>query len=526
MVFLIKNYIFIIFLLSLLLFQVNSSYIFLPFTKLQKSYKSNETNFTIEDLVEYYIEPSFSSIIEIGNPIQKVELVLSSERYGLSMIEDQNTTLNNTFNKILSSSIRVTDSFDSKFSYGNDRPVILNDTIYFSFYDSSLNKISKIKIEEYPFVYLTKKEGKKNYENKEFIKKEGKAYMIYGTKVYCNWKNEICESIPYYLKHLDITKSYNFNIVYNKNQNNYEKYDFGFLIGNELHKIYPDKYSEDNLIYTKALSYFGEINWIINFDEVFYFPEGFQINQNDKIDDLNQITKDSNLNDVKIHYSNDLKAQMAFDIDIILCPKFYYFSINKTFFSNHTDQCKINYVKKKYSIFVCDKNFNTENFPSIYFYHKELNHTFILTEKELFKIKGDKKYFLIIYDLYRPSFWMLGKIFLEKYSFNYDMENKRIGFYKNGISFYSEMNDNNNIINNKNILPLNIFWFIITLLVGIGGFFIGKKLFKKIRKKRANELDDNYDYEANIEKNENIYENYEQDSINKNERLNYNRIIN
>ena len=86
------------------------------------------------------------------------------------------------------------------------------------------------------------------------------------------------------------------------------------------------------------------------------------------------------------------------------------------------------------TFFVCDKDFNTENFPSIYFFHKELNHTFILTQKELFKIIGDKKYCLLVYDLYRPQYWMFGKIFLEKYSFNYDPENKRIGFYKKGIN--------------------------------------------------------------------------------------------
>ena len=173
---------------------------------------------------------------------------------------------------------------------------------------------------------------------------------------------------------------------------------------------------------------------------------------------------------------------MAFDLDIILCPKFYYFSINRTFFANHTDKCQISFSKKKYSIFVCDKDFNTENFPSIFFYHKELNHTFILTQKELFAIKGNKKYFLIVYDLFRPTFWMFGKIFLEKYSFNYDMESKKIGFYQA---------EKNNIENTdtESINFINIIWIGITLTVGIIGFFIGKLLYKSIRKKKAYELD-------------------------------------
>lgn len=504
--------------ISFLIFQINSSYIFLPFSKHQISSEEEGIKFTPEILVENYVDPKFSTIIEVGTPPQKVELILSSERFGLIMIEDQNTTSNDIFNKKLSTSINITNEFDSNFYYGrSNKPVVLNDIIFFSFYDTNLNKITKVKVEEYPFVYLTKKEGVEIYENKEFIKEEnGKAYMVYGTKVYCSWKNEIGESVPNYLKHKRIINSYNFNIIFNKNQINeglIENFDFAFLIGDELHNIYPNQYDKDNLKYTKALSYMGEINWIIEFDEVFYFPEGFKLDINNKIVDYNQISTNEEFKDKKIFYSDDFRGQMAFDLDIILCPKFYYFSINKTFFGNHTAQCQINRVKNRYSIFVCDKNFNTENFSSIYFYHKELNHTFILTEKELFKVKGDKKYFLIIYDLYRPTFWMFGKLFLEKYSFNYDMENKKIGFYKNNNNIH-ETDDSSN---NKNFYLIHtLFWIGMTIITGIIGFFIGKKLYQSIRKKKAYELDDNYDYETNGENN---------GKGNKDEDLNYNKLV-
>ena len=145
------------------------------------------------------------------------------------------------------------------------------------------------------------------------------------------------------------------------------------------------------------------MNWIIQFHEVFYFPESFKLNINNDIDELNQISLDTNLDDKKI-YSYDDRGQMAFDLDVILCPKFYFFKINTTYFGNHTDKCKIQRTEKKHSVFVCDKDFNTENFPSIYFYHQDLNYTFILTQKELFRVIGDKKYFLIVYDLFRPTF--------------------------------------------------------------------------------------------------------------------------
>lgn len=359
-----------ILIISFLLFQINSSYIIFPFIK--NSSEPLEANFTIEDFADFYIEPKFTSTIEMGDPPQKVEVILSPDKFGLSMVEDINTTIKNIFNKAKSSSIRSTNSYDSYFCCGENIPVILNETIFFPFCNNN-NEISKVKIAEYPFVYLTKIEGKQEYENRKInIKEDGKAYMIIGTKVQCNKKNEICESLPDFLKHNDLINTYSFNVMYNRNQKNEnDNYELSYMVGSELHQAFPDKYDKDSLKYTNALSYMGEINWIIKFDEVFYFPEGFKFSFDiDSINDYNQISTDINLQDKKIHYSNDISAQMAFDLDLILCPKFYYFSINRTFFANHTDKCQISFSKKKYSIFVCDKDFNTENFPSIFVLEK------------------------------------------------------------------------------------------------------------------------------------------------------------
>ena len=456
MAFLNKN--FCIFInLSILLNQASSSYVLLNFAKQEKLSEPVGNNFTIENFSHFYIEPTFSTTLEIGNPSQKVELIYSSDNYGISMIEDRNSSINNTFNKKLSLSLNQTHSFDSNF-FGSNKPVTLIDSLFLPLYDTKLNKIQKIKVEEYPFVYLNKIEGKERYESKEFVKEEdGKAYMIYGSKVYCSWKNEIGENLPHFLKHKKLIDSYIFNINYNKDNGN-EDYHFTFKIGYEPHVISPNIYDKENLKDTPALSYMGEVNWILEFHDVFYFPEGFKLNINNYIDDYNQISINEHLNDKKI-YSNNDRSQMAFDMDIILCPKFYFFTINKTFFGNHTNQCKIQRTKNKYSIFVCDKDFNTDNFPTIYFYHKDLNYTFVLTQKELFKVIGDNKYFLIVYDLYRPQFWMLGKIFLEKYSFNYDIENRLIGFYRK-----INNNENNNIENKDyNLLLINFIWLGIVL---------------------------------------------------------------
>ena len=525
MAFLNKNFcIFII--MSFLLNQTSTSYVLLNFTKQEKLSEPIGNNFTIENFSQFFIDPTFSTTIEIGTPSQKVELIYSSNNYGISMIEDKNSSISHTFNKKLSLSLNQTHSFDSNF-FVSDKPVILTDSLFFPLYDTKLNKIVKIKVEEYPFVYLHKIEGKEMYENKEFVKEEdGKAYMIYGSKVYCNWKNEINENLPHFLKHNKLIDSYIFNIIYSKTKDNGKiDYDFAFKIGYEPHKISSNIYDEDNLKVTPALSYIGEVNWILEFNDVFYFSEGFKLNINNYMDDLNQISFNEHLNEYKI-YSNNDRCLMSFDIDIILCPKFYYFSINKTYFGNHTDQCQIQRSKNKYAIFVCDKNFNTDSFPTIYFFHKDLNYTFILTQKELFKVIGDKKYFLIVYDLYRPQFWMFGKIFLEKYSFNYDMENRLIGFYqKKSNNKNSIENKENN--NNSNLLLINFIWLGITLIIGIAAFFIGKYLCTKLRKQRANELDDDYDYQINEDNSEkgNKSDEDKNNIDNNNAELSYNKIV-
>ena len=83
---------------------------------------------------------------------------------------------------------------------------------------------------------------------------------------------------------------------------------------------------------------------------------------------------------------------------------------------------------------------------------------------------------------------------LEKYSFNYKMESKEIGFNKNKVV--------NNVKKKKNYyLLINLIWLGIVLIILTASIVIILKKFYKQRKKRANELDDNYDYEINNDKN-------------------------
>ena len=130
MEFLNKICIFII--MSISLIQTNASYALLQFTKQEKLLEPVGNNFTVDNFSQYYIDSKFSTIIEIGTPHQKVELIYSSDNYGISMIEDKNSTISHLFNKNLSSSLDITHKFDPYF-FGSDKPVTLIDSILFPF---------------------------------------------------------------------------------------------------------------------------------------------------------------------------------------------------------------------------------------------------------------------------------------------------------------------------------------------------------------------------------------------------------
>ena len=125
-----------------------------------------------------------------------------------------------------------------------------------------------------------------------------------------------------------------------------------------------------------------------------------------------------------------------------------------------------------------------------------------MRNEELFVTNGNYIYFLIIHKVYYIDYWSFGTIFLKKYPFLFDYDKKSISF----INIYNNTNINNLEKNNNNETKSKFesFWsFIksISIIIGILiGIFIGKKIWDKNRKRRANELIDNFQYEAHEDK--------------------------
>ena len=191
-----------------------------------------------------------------------------------------------------------------------------------------------------------------------------------------------------------------------------------------------------------------------------------------------------------------MEVKFIFDLENIIGIMEYFHEIKINYFNKYPNECQINEIKNQYIVITCNKDFNVENFPTLYFENIEANYILELTYKDLFEIKGDKKYFLITFDTKNVVPWKFGKIFLQKYFFNFDAENKIIEYYKlnsnnNNKREGNEINSENKILHST----ISVMIFVLVIMFSLILYFVIYKCkYENIRKKRANELDDDFDY--------------------------------
>ena len=95
--------------------------------------------------------------------------------------------------------------------------------------------------------------------------------------------------------------------------------------------------------------------------------------------------------------------------------------------------------------------------------------------------------------------WTLGVPFLQKYPFSINEDSKRIYFYKKiEIASNKIMKTNERNYFYILIIALSIFFIIFGLIIGI------VFCYKNSRRKRKNELDDDFDYSIKGEENNSI----------------------
>ena len=471
----VKN--FILFKISVLSF-INHifSKIVLPLSILpRENYKLVYQNNSPSDIIDSENRKSFYTVFQLGDPIQKVPLLINptSNFYFINSIEYINYTSSEYFRY----------NFSKNF---------LSEYDFFSANKSNSSKLNYCRECEY-FPYSECCSFNENILFYVDINGNNKKVNI-NFESMSNFKDNITGQIGLNLYDLK-QRSYNTFLGILDNSGLIDNFDWYFdfnsiednagklIIGSLPHKDYPTLFFQKNLFFTNSLIVTGKELTTMKFTKSFSIDNYDNENIITEFNPIVELSYDSNVISSDIRYKDYLYEKMKDLFEEKICfteiiRDFDYFR-NNTFF----------YCKKEKNI----KDKLTKIIKPIYFYSDDLNYTFEITPNEILKENGSNIFIQIIFVDF-SSKWNLGKIFTSKYKFVFNQKNKQIGFYhtQNSYNVDNITIDNNN---NKIILIISIILISCFILIFLG-YNIGKYL-NKTRKKRANELVDDFDYMQN-----------------------------
>ena len=487
------------------------SFITLPFSYInKKKNSSNPIETTPRDYFESFINNTVYSPIKIQN--KDINFHLSTERYTIYIsdksLQSQKTTkiINNTnyfsleyigiseaqltkdaFNLVLNNSnnIKVENIslFIAKKFYNNSNNfkklkslVTENAEIGFNIYKG--NPYEKFEIgddDEVEDFYEDIFDFDDNEtEVNETKKSENKNKLILNG----GYNIEDDTNLIKQLKAKDLISSYTFLIQYDNNNEEKGK----IIIGGLPHEYDPRHYSEGFFVYNYVpMGDQPPYNWHFFFEKIEY---------GDKT-----VAGDDNLT----YYKN---VVFSLDFGFILASYIFKDYFYDNFFNNYKGSCFEEKLDNNYYIGIHCNEEVIKKFENISFYlPEEYNSMYNKIEfdyKDLFiksKSNSSRYYFQIIF-VEHSNKWILGRPLFKKYPTIFDQNNKMIGFYLERGNY--DISNNNG----KKNIPWQ--WIIIIFLV-IVVIVLSIILYKVVpliskRKKKANELDDDFNYESQNDK--------------------------
>lgn len=461
------------------------SYITLPLDTLKKEniltpYLPN----TIEDKIyEEYCSPFFTEI-EIGTPPQKIPLLieLKTNDFVITSVNKMQAQPDNyysnkscyDFNEILSGrnffNENKSNSFKNNYCMKRER--------YYRYEDYEYS-VAEENCPSHDDIYLYEDLNLKNkiklrsgyFDLVRNIKDN--ITGVIGLHLYNNQRT--AKSFLNLLKNNNLTTNYFFFFDFDSPQNKKGK----LILGSYIDEIYPNNYKREELYFAKSNKGYYYYNILFNKISVEY-------------------------NETKILYKKENSdTELDFERDIIIAgadfKNLLFESLkdliddNKCFLSNFMG-CSDFYdgVNRNISFFYCinkediAKELKDRILP-IKFFTYEYNYTFEILPEDI--IKRVENYILIkiVFPMYSYS-WILGKPFSLKYKFMLNPDIKEIGFY---------VPNSSNKKNSSNFWKYFLLILLIIVLIGlfiILGIYFGKKLYGLKRKKRANEMEDEYEY--------------------------------
>ena len=418
-------------------------------------------NFLQTDSSSIKIKKSFDSnlyiIINIGSENKDVKVYLSMERFEL-MIAGRGISTH-IYDENTSESYNCSYCVEKEFSYGKyNKGIISTESMNIKFNNNEIKKINNINfILGTSSIYLNPHQG--------FV---GLILPYYDSSINYN--------LFYSLKNTNITGSYNWYLNFTENDNS------NMVLDILPHELNNQKYNKSNYKTIKAVNDGYYLIWALNFDNAYY---------------------DNEKNNISL--MDYTQAKFDFSIKYILAPNETGVFFENNFFEEYYKKnlCFKEQIEKDSQIYYfiyCSntKDFNINKFKNIYFKHIELNSIFELNYKDLFYIDNNYIYFLILF--HDEIYWSFGELFLNKYTFVFNPDQKTIGFYQNFLNDKKSPEPEN-----TNIDFYKILYIVLLSLILIGVIIVLIVVFQKKgkRKNRANEMDDDYEYMAKKENEDN-----------------------
>ena len=420
--------------------------------------------------------------ITIGSNKEVIKGILNMTQNGFFIYE-------NAYNYNSSSSFMKNNKTESFYKRNYEEGYKSNDTICLDIINNN-NKKSKIEkcINENRVSFALMKAKQKNIEINLY-----ENYSIIGLQQNDYFDENVIPLFIHSLKVANIVDSYLFSIEYNNEDKNND-FDGYLLLGNE------SKISDNiEIIKYSTERKFGFPFWGINFDQVC-------VGINNSYDK----SKDNNYQSF-YHTDVEFDATLPYLVGIYEYNMYIKFNFFYDLLSEKICQYIAAPINPDYSTFVCDSKSSKfieamKKFPKLFFVHIYSNITFVLDKNDLFVYnpynKSDTQiYFLVLFYNHNGQYdeitkFKLGIPFFKKYKFSFNPEDRVMNYYEKATPNKKEKDKIK--INFKKIISIVII-VLLLIIFFILGILFHKNIIKLPRKKKANELDDEYEYTDKLE---------------------------
>ena len=420
------------------------SYIIMPFY----TYKENN----IYNISDYYSIKTFTnniiySSLIIGTPPQKITANINFNDYAFNIYNNQ-CDIPSEYNSISNNS-----------TTRNNKGYILTDVYVDTFLLEDIFSFPQYPDKSFNLNYIFAPMNNNIFESN--IEKKNFTCANIGLKLSVDYPGTFDYNFLRELKSLNLIDNYVFYIYYIDTT----KEEGNLVIGKFPHEIDKTKYDIKQYKEIYALNNKFNLRWMFEFDKI--------------------ILNFNNNNIDKYNITDKLEAEIDYNLNAIYGTKEFRELIENNYFKNKIESniCKkISLTNKNLIFYECQISLDLKTFPEIKFIHKGLSANFILTYKDIFIPFNDKYVFLIFFDTHEDkNLWKLGKPFLKKYLFTFDLDKKNIGYY-------SDKKDSNL----TNIEPNSEYKYIIIkiCILSIIAFalcFIIPKCYYKYKKQNAND---------------------------------------